>query len=72
MRARSWRGIGSVEAQGGGDDPLRSDTYTETASSNDTLANLGTLRPRAVVSEGRGADGRPATSGAKRNKYFER
>ena len=48
------------------------DIYTEAASSVDTLANLGPLRPMAGVFEGHGLDEHPAAWGTERNEFFER
>jgi hypothetical protein len=47
------------------------DIYTEAASSDDTLANLGPLRPMAGVFEGHGVDEHPAAWGTERNDFFE-
>ncbi len=48
------------------------DLYTEPDGDNDTLANLGPLRPMAGVFEGAdGIDEHPAAWGLERNPYFE-
>ena len=48
------------------------DIYTEPDGSDDTLANLGPLRPMAGVFEGAdGVDEHPAAFGVEQNRFFE-
>lgn len=55
------------------DYPIPADIFTERASSSDTLANLGPLRPLAGVWQGdEGLDINPKAEGPERNHYTER
>ena len=49
-----------------------SDVYTEAPSDDDTLANLGPLRPLAGVWEGHGTDEHPVAGGTEQDAFVER